>query len=136
MLKDSDELLWDGCINYSKLSAVVQVFIIKSDYGLSEAGYDKIIDWVRSILSEGNRLKENFYAAKFMMKFFGLGYQKIDMCFNFCMLYYFENAEMTECMICGYFRYKFRTGRGKILVAYKKFRYFQIIFRLQRLFML
>jgi hypothetical protein len=43
MLKDSDEPLWDDCTNHSKLSAVAQVFTIKSDHGLSEAGYDKII---------------------------------------------------------------------------------------------
>jgi hypothetical protein len=135
LLKDSDEPLWDGCTNHSKLSAVAQVFTIKSDHGLSEAGYDKIIEWARSILPEGNRLKENFYAAKSMMKPLGLGYQKIDMCPNFCMLYYLENAEMTECMTCGHSRYKPRTGRGKTLVAYKKLRYFPITPRLQRLFM-
>jgi len=32
-------------------------------------------------------MKENFYAAKSMIKPLGLGYQKIDMCPNFCMLY-------------------------------------------------
>jgi hypothetical protein len=135
LLKDSDEPLWDGCTNHSKLSVVAQVFTIKSDHELSEAGYDKIIEWARRILLEGNRLKENFYAAKSMMKPLGLGYQKINMCPNFCMLYYIENAEMTECMICGYSRYKPRTGRGKTLVAYKKLRYVPITSRLQRLFM-
>jgi hypothetical protein len=112
LLKYSDEPLWDGFTNYSKLSAVAQVFTIKSDHGLSEAGYDKIIEWAISILPEGNRLKENFYAAKSMMKPFGLGYQKIDMCPNLCMLYYLENAELAES----------RTSRGKTLVAYKKLR--------------
>jgi len=135
LLKYSDELLWDGCTNHSKLSAVAQVFTIKSDHGLSEAGYDKIIEWARSILPDGNRLKENFYAAKSMMKPLGLGYQKIDMCPNFCMLYYLENAELTECMTCGHSRYKPRTGRGKTLVVYKKLTYFSITPRLQRLFM-
>ncbi|KAL9362689.1 hypothetical protein Peur_045474 [Populus x canadensis] len=109
LLRDSDEPLWDGCTNHSKLSAVAQVFTIKSDHGLSEAGYDKIIEWAISILPKGNRLKENFYAAKSMMKPLGLGYQKIDICPNFCMLYYLENAEMTECMTCGHSRYKPRT---------------------------
>jgi len=51
------------------------------------------------------------------------------------MLYYLENAEMTECMTCRHSRYKPRTGRGKTLVAYKKLRYFLITPRLQRLFM-
>jgi len=44
------------------------VFVIKLDYGLSEAGYDRIVGWVRSILPETNMLKENLYAAKSMMK--------------------------------------------------------------------
>jgi hypothetical protein len=69
------------------------------------------------------------------MKPFGLGYQKIDMCPNFCMLYYLENAELTECMTCGHSRYKPRTDRGKTLLTYKKLRYFPITPRLQRLFM-
>jgi len=79
LLKDSDEPLWDDCIDHGKLLAVAQMFTIKLDHGLSEAGYDKIIEWARSILPEGNRLKENFYATKSMMKPLGLGHQKIDM---------------------------------------------------------
>jgi hypothetical protein len=74
LLKDSDEPLWDGYMNHSKLSAVAQVFTIKSDHGLSEVSYDKIMEWARSILPEVNKFKENFYAAKSMMKPLGLGY--------------------------------------------------------------
>jgi hypothetical protein len=44
LLKDSDEPLWDGCTNHNKLSTLAQVFSIKSDHRLSEAGYDKIIE--------------------------------------------------------------------------------------------
>jgi len=44
LLKDSDEPLYDGCMDHSKLSAVAHVFTIKSDHGLSETGYDKIIE--------------------------------------------------------------------------------------------
>jgi len=74
LLKDSDEPLWDSCTNHNKLSVVDQVFTIKSHHELSEAGYDKIIEWTRRILHEGDRLKENFYTTKFMMKPLGLGY--------------------------------------------------------------
>jgi hypothetical protein len=119
-LKDYDKPLWDGCTNHSKLSVVAHLFTVKSDYGLSEAGYDRILKWLRGILPEGNMLKENFYSANSMIKPLGLGYQKIDMFPNFCMLYYLENVEVTECTICGHSRYKPRTGRRKILVAYKK----------------
>jgi hypothetical protein len=44
LLKDFDEPLWDGCTNHSKLSAIAQVFTINSEYGLSEASYDKIVE--------------------------------------------------------------------------------------------
>jgi hypothetical protein len=106
------------------------MFTIKSDCRLSKAGYDRIIERARSILHEENRLKENFYAAKSMIKPLSLGYQKIDMCPNFCMMYYLENVELTKCMTCGHSRYNPKTGTGRTLVAYKKLRYFPIIPRL------
>jgi hypothetical protein len=39
LMKDSDEPLWDGCKNHSKLLVVAKVFIIKSDHELSSSGY-------------------------------------------------------------------------------------------------
>jgi hypothetical protein len=50
------------------------VFTIKLGHGLNEVDYDRIFEWTRSILPEGNRLKENFYIAKSIMKPLGLGY--------------------------------------------------------------
>ena len=63
-------------------------------------------------------LKDNFYVAKSMMKPLGLGYQKINMCPNFYMLYYFENAELTECRTYGNSSYKPRTSKRKTLVVH------------------
>jgi hypothetical protein len=102
------------------------VFTIKSDHRLNEVDYERIVEWTRNILPEGNKLKENFYTAKSMKKPIDLGYQKISMFPNFCMLYNLENAELTECRTCGYSHYKPRTSRGRTLVAYKKLRYFLI----------
>ena len=61
-----------------------------------------------------------------MMKSLGLGYQKIDMCPNFCMLYYLENIKLTECRTCRHSCYKHMTDRGRTLVAHKKLKYFPI----------
>ena len=41
-MKDSDEPLWDGCKNHSKLLVVAKVFIIKSDHELSSSGYTQV----------------------------------------------------------------------------------------------
>jgi hypothetical protein len=48
-------------------------------------------------------------------KLIGLGYHKTDMCPNFYILYYLENAELIECKICGHAHYKSRTGREGLL---------------------
>jgi hypothetical protein len=135
LLKDYDKSLWDGCINHSKLLTITKVFTIKSDHRLSEAGYKRIVEWTRSILLERNKLKENIYIAKSMMKSLGLGYQKISMCPKFCMLYYLENTESTKCRTCGHSCYKPKNSRGRTLITTKKLRYFPITPKLQRLFM-
>jgi hypothetical protein len=74
LFKDFDKLFCDGCINHSKLLFVTHVFTIRLDHWLSEAGCDRYIKWAKSILPERNKLKRNFYIAKFMMKLFGLRY--------------------------------------------------------------
>jgi len=104
------------CVHkHSKLSVVAHVFTIKLDYGLSEVDYNKIIKWVRSILLEDNRLKENFYDTKSMMKSLGLVcvYIYIYIYPNLCMLYYIENVDLIKCRICGHARYKTKTGYSK-----------------------
>jgi hypothetical protein len=53
---------------------VAQVFTIKSGYELSKVDYDIIVEWMRNILLEENRLKDNFSIAKSMMKPFDLEY--------------------------------------------------------------
>jgi hypothetical protein len=50
LLKDFDEPLWDECTNHSKLLVVAQVFIIKSDHELIEDDYNRIVEYVKSIL--------------------------------------------------------------------------------------
>jgi hypothetical protein len=48
---------------------------MKSNLGRSEVGYDWILKWKKkTMLSEGNIMKDNFYASKFMMKTLSLRY--------------------------------------------------------------
>ena len=78
-----------------------------------------------------NRLKRNFYAAKFMINPLDLGYQKNDMFPNFYMLHYLENTELTKCKIYEHSHYKPSSGRGMTLLSHrKKLRYFLITHRL------
>ena len=56
-------------------------------------------------------MNENFYVVKSMMKPFGLGYQKVDICSNFYMLFYNEEVNLTECKTCEHAQYKPNMGR-------------------------
>jgi hypothetical protein len=76
LFKDFDESLWDGCTNYSNLSAITRVFTVKSEYGLSKTHYDNIIEWVKNILPKWKKVKKHFYATKSMMKPLGLGLKR------------------------------------------------------------
>lgn len=96
-MKDSNEPFWDSCITHSKLSTIAPIFTIISDYRLSNVNYNSIIELIKIMLPEKKRLKKSFYVAKSMMKSFGLGNQKINKCPNFCMLYYDEYTNFTEC---------------------------------------
>jgi hypothetical protein len=82
---------------------------------------------MKNILSKENRLKENFYVVKSMMKPLDLWYQKIDMCLKFYMLYYLENTELTECGICGLWHMIYRGN--------KNFRWRQLWYRLSMIFL-
>jgi hypothetical protein len=70
-----------------------------------------------------------------MMKPLSLGYRKIYMSSNFCMLYYLKNVELTECKTCEHSRYKPMTDRERTLVVHRKLRCFSFTPKLQRLFM-
>jgi hypothetical protein len=89
---------------------------------------------MKNMLHEGNNLKDNFYAIKFMMKPLGLGYKKKNNP-KFYMLYNGEYTNFTECKTYKHAWYKPKNGRGKTLIAYKKIRCLPITPMLQKLFM-
>ncbi|KAJ7963951.1 Transposon protein, putative, CACTA, En/Spm sub-class [Quillaja saponaria] len=136
LLKNADEPLWEGCDWHSRLSAVTQLLNYKSEFNMSESLYDRLISIIKGMLPKDDKLPENFYRSKQMVKKLGLGYEKIHVCPNDCMLYYGEeDKKLRECRICGHSRYKPKTRSSKIDVPYKILRHFPLAPRLQRLFM-
>ncbi|KAK2420664.1 hypothetical protein QL285_031368 [Trifolium repens] len=109
LLRDADEPLWVGCHKHTKLSAVTQLLNLKSEFNMSESCYDRMIVIIKSMLPETEKLPENFYRSKKMVKDLGLGYEKIDACPNHCMLYDRENKDpkvCSACLVCNHPRFK------------------------------
>ncbi|KAK2455713.1 hypothetical protein QL285_003139 [Trifolium repens] len=113
LLRDADEPLWVGCHKHTKLSAVTQLLNLKSELNMSESCYDRMIVIIKSMLPETEKLQENFYRSKKMVKDLGLGYEKIDACPNHCMLYERENKDpkvCSACLVCNHPRFKPKVG--------------------------
>lgn len=138
LLNAIDEPIWEGCKKHTKLSAMSQLLNLKSECHMSDKGFDRLLSTVKDMLPENDKLANNFYETKKLMKMLGLKYEKIDVCINNCMLYYKENVNKVNCSVCGHDRFKTekltKGGRNKG-IPYKVLRYLPLTPRLQRLYM-
>ena len=60
---------------------------MKSTLNLTQIAFNKFIDFTKSCMPNDENLVSNFYDAKKFMRPLGLGYEKYDVCPNYCMLY-------------------------------------------------
>ena len=87
----------------------------------------------------------SYYEAKKMISALGLGYQKIDVWLNDCILYWGELSEKDSCHVCGVSRWKTVKGNEgqtcegntnvKMGEPAKVMCYFPLIPRLRRIYM-
>ncbi|XP_071713721.1 uncharacterized protein [Rutidosis leptorrhynchoides] len=106
---DAEKPLYTGCMNFSKLSAVIQLVNLKSNNGWSDTSFTSLLELLNKMLPEGNELPVSTYQAKKLMCPMGLEIQRIHACLNDCMLYRNEDKDLHQCKVCGTSRYK----RGK-----------------------
>lgn len=121
------------------LSAVTRLINFKSQFNVSAAGYNTLMKLICDLLPENSMIPKNFNELKKMLSSLGMPYEKIDACYNGCMLFRKEHKDKTICDKCKQPRYHQRdsSGLNKHLkpVARKVLRYLSIIPRLKRLFM-
>ena len=90
------------------------------------------------MLLENEKLPCNFYEERKIIAKLGLGYMKIDVYSNMCILYYKEHGNKIVCSICSHPRYKPTRnicGTMEKDISYKVLRYLPLTRRLQRLYM-
>ena len=138
MLKAADNELWPGYKMHSQLSLVAQLMSMKSKYHMYEKLFDQVTELMKEIVPDNNLVTDNFYSTKKLLHGMGLPVEKIDCCFNGCMLYWGADSDLINCKFCDHPRFKkpprVIEKRQKTKVAYKKMYYFPLIPRLQRLY--
>ena len=106
LLDEGSEPLWPGCTKQTTLSAVATLLNIKADHNMSHECFESLLKAIKSMLPDGEKLPDNYYFCKKMVKKLGLGYQKIDACPNNCMLFYKEDEHETKCKLCSHDRFR------------------------------
>ena len=139
MLSTVNKELWPGCQRHLQLSLVARMLNMKAEHHMSQREFDDIAQLIKEVAPDENRVTENFYSAKRLVRGLGLPVEKIHYCNNGCMLFWGEDVQLTICKICGHQRYKRPTRaetntRRKTNVPYKKMYYFPLSPRLLRLY--
>ncbi|GJZ42911.1 putative transposon, En/Spm-like protein [Tanacetum coccineum] len=128
--------LYERCPDFKKLSAIVKLLNLKGKYGCSDKFFTELLGLLKKIQPGGNEMVEKTYQAKKVMKFMGLGYKKIHICINNCLLYWKDDKDLTACQTCGISKGEVDNKTHKVYenISTKVMWYFPIIPRLQRLF--
>lgn len=136
MLNAADEKLWPGCKTHSQMSSVARLLYMKSEHHFSERCYDDIVQFIKEVLPDENKMVDNFYSTKKLVQGLGLPVEKIDCCPNGCMIYWGVDSTLSSCKFCEHARFKNRTRKSnhKKDVPYKMMYYFPLTPRLQRLY--
>ena len=137
LLLDAEKPLYEGCPDFTKMSAIVKLLNLKGKYGASDKFFTELLGLLKKMLPAGNEMVEKTYQAKKVIKLMGSGYKKIHVCINNCMLYWKDSdKDLTACRTCGISRWKVDNKTHKVYenIPAKVMWYFPIIPRLKRLF--
>ena len=84
---DKDTLLYKGCTYFTLLSMVLKLFNLKAKNGWSDKSFTELLELLKQMLPENNKLSDCFYEAKKILCPMGLEYIKIHVFPNDCVLY-------------------------------------------------
>ena len=84
---DSKMPLYDGCIAFTRLLAVLALVNLKARFGWSDKSFTELLVLLKKLLPEDNTLPKSQYEAKKILCPVGMEYQKIHACPNDCILY-------------------------------------------------
>ena len=103
---DSEEELYPGCTNFTRLLTTLKLFSLKARHGWTDTSFTELLELLKEMLPENNTLPIRNYEAKKVLCPMGLEYQKIHACPNDCVLYKDEFASLKACPTYGLSQFK------------------------------
>ena len=141
LLKEVEKPLHEKT-KHSKLGAIIHLYHLKCIGGISNKIFTSQLEFLNQLLPpDAKAMPTNAYEAKRFLKDLGLGYEKILVCINNCMLFWKDDTVLDSCKVCGKSKWKdeIMDEDGQYCNPKKQYvkvlRWFLLIPRLQRLFM-
>ncbi|KAM3222212.1 hypothetical protein P3L10_021482 [Capsicum annuum] len=97
--------LYPGCKSFSKLSFTIRLYLFKCIHGLSNVAFSDLLDLIKEAFPFA-QIPESFHKARKVIRDLSLNYEKIHACPNDCMLFWNDNANLDNCVVCGSSRWK------------------------------
>jgi len=133
MLDAANQPIYEGCREgHSKLSLASRMMTIKADNNLSENCMDSWAELIKEYLSSDNISAESYYEIQKLVSSLGLPSEMIDVCIDYCMIFWGDDVNLQECRFCG--KPKYQTTSRRTRVPYKRMWYLPISDRLKRLY--
>ena len=112
-LKTNSKLsLYEGCVNFTRLSAVLALVNLKARFGWSDKSLTDLLVLLKTMLPKNNKLPKSHYEAKKILCPAEMEYRKIHACRHDCVLYRKQFANLQNCPTCGVSRYKLNDGES------------------------
>jgi hypothetical protein len=106
MLKKAEKPIHGGT-KHSKLNAIVHLYNLKCMGRISNNIFSELLEFMNQFLPACDEtLTSNTYEAKKFLSDIGLGYEKIPVCRNDCMLFWKANKDLESCTVCEESRWK------------------------------
>jgi hypothetical protein len=143
LLPEAKKELFSGCTEATKVSFIVKMFQLKCMFGCSNACLEFVLHLFLLILPDGHCLPDSMDKIHKVVRDLGLNYEKIDACYNDCVLFREAYVDLDNCPKCGESRWKKyknaeavgSSSGSKKRAPRKILRYFPLTPRLQRLYM-
>jgi len=129
VLDDLKRSLWPGS-KHTRFSFLMRLLRIKSRYQIYNTGFNTLLKLLSSAFPQ-SKLPESYDEAKKYPRELGIGYDKIHVCKNNCVLFRKRYAKMDVCPKCKESRWEDKDGK---CVPHKVLRHFPLILRLKRMF--
>ncbi|KAI5312198.1 hypothetical protein L3X38_041371 [Prunus dulcis] len=135
LLKNANQELYSGCESFFILMAIVELMHRKIKYRMSNLCFDYFSGVFKRMLPTDNCLPKDHRHTQKLLNGLGLGYEKIHVCKNNCMLFYKEYETLDTYPICKKSRFKTTSQNRTTKIPKKVMRYLPLKPRLHRLYM-